>query len=209
MIKSKVGYFFHESKGISTLTKIWYLCKVIICFLIISIVTSLYIYGTIVAAPAVILLILKCCKGDRLEGINDIFKLFPWIGIHAIIRDTSTTPVIKQSTSDICKAILFYFFFLYLVYYATIVWIDKKLFITHIQAGLQELIFGYIALTEFVAIVFMRTRTFIKYYPSFHSLIIIAILYYCQVCDFGLKKIACYAGFSLSIALLSWMILNL
>lgn len=65
MIKSKVGYFFHEAKEISTFKKLWLLGKVIICFLIVSIVTSLYIYGTIIAAPAVILLILKCCKGDR------------------------------------------------------------------------------------------------------------------------------------------------
>ncbi len=129
--------------------------------------------------------------------------------MHAIIRDTSPTPIIKRSTPDICKAIIYYFLFLYLVYYATIVWIDKKLFITHIEAGLQELIFGFIALSEFIAIVFMRTKTFIKYYPSFHSLIMISILYYTQVCDFGLKKIVCYAGFSMCGALLSWMILNL
>jgi hypothetical protein len=64
-------------------------------------------------------------------------------------------------------------------------------------------------MTEFGAVVFMRTKTFIKYFPSFHSLIVISILYYVQICDFGLKKIACYAGFSLGVVFFTWMILNL
>lgn len=96
-----------------------------------------------------------------------------------------------------------------MVYYATIIWIDKKLFISHTEFGLQEIIFGYIAMTEFAAVVFMRTKTFLKYFPSFHSLIVISILYYCQICDFGFKKIACYAAFSLGGVLFTWMILNL
>lgn len=145
----------------------------------------------------------------RLEGMNDIFKLFPWIGIHAIIRDTSHVPAIKASTADICKAVLYYFLFLYMIYYASIIWIDKKLFISHNELGLQEVIFGFIAISEFAAIVFMRTRTFIKYFPSFHSLILISVLYYAQVCDFGFKKLTSYFGFSISAALFCWMVLNL
>lgn len=99
MIRSRSAVVFHVSSSISTFKKIELLGKVIISFIIISIVTSLYIYGTIVAAPAVILLILRCCRFLRADGMNDVFKLFPWIGIHAIIRETSTTPIIKQSTS--------------------------------------------------------------------------------------------------------------
>jgi hypothetical protein len=95
MIKSKSAYVFHEPATISTMMKIEFLLKVVVCFIIISIVTSLYIYGTIVAAPAVILLILRCCRIMQANPMNDVFKLFPWIGIHAIIRDTSATPAIK------------------------------------------------------------------------------------------------------------------
>ena len=94
--------------------------------------TTLYIYGTIVAAPAVIIFILKCCNTIRGDGITDVYKLFPWIGTHSIIRDTSTNPTIKESASQICKAMLLYFFFLYLVYYSIIIWIDKRLYHGHI-----------------------------------------------------------------------------
>jgi hypothetical protein len=209
MVKSRTAYFVHENNQITTINKILYFFKVIISYLGISIVTSLYIYGTIIAAPAVILLILKACNYLRVDGLNDVFKLFPWIGIHAVIRDTSNTPIIKESTTQICKAILLYFFFLYLVYYAIIIWIDRHLYKTHVELGLQEMLFGFVALTEFGAIVFMRTRTFLKYYPVIHSLFIVTLLYYGQICDFGLKKIACYCAFTLSWALFSWMVLKL
>lgn len=209
MIRSRIANIYHVFRETTASMKVGFLFKVLVSFLVVSIVTSLYIYGTIIAAPAVILLLLRCCRFMRAEGMNDIFKLFPWIGIHAIIRDTSSKALIKASTGDVCKGILYYFLFLYLVYYAAIIWIDRKLFETHAESGLQELIFGYVAMTEFAAVVFMRTRTFIKYFPSFHTLILVAVLYYAQVTDFGLKKMACYLGFSLGAALFSWMVLSL
>ena len=55
----------------------------------------------------------------------------------------------------------------------------------------------------------MRTRTFIKYYPPIHALLIVALLYYGQVCDYGFKKLVCYWAFSISAAIFSWMVLNL
>lgn len=209
MVKSRSAYVFHQARTASALGKAGALGKVVAAFLVISVVTSLYIYGTIVAAPAVILLILRCCRFLRAEGMNDIFKLFPWIGVHAILREASPTAALKASTADICKAVLYYFLFLYLVYYASIIWIDKRLFLAHTELGLQELIFGYVAMTEFAAVVFMRTRSFLKYFPSLHSLILVAVLFYAQVVDFGLKKLACYAAFSLGAALFAWMVLRL
>ena len=132
MIKSKSAYVFHQSNQITGMMKVGLLLKVIACYLLISVVTSLYIYGTIIAAPALIILMIKCCRFLRQDSMAQIFKLFPWIGIHAIIRQTSTTPKIKESTSHISRAILYYFLFLYLVYYATIMWIDKIAFRSHI-----------------------------------------------------------------------------
>jgi hypothetical protein len=54
----------------------------------------------------------------------------------------------------------------------------------------------------------MRTRTFIKYFPSFHSILIIIVLYYGETSVFGFKKLACYAAFSISCALFIWMIIH-
>ena len=56
------------------------------------------------------------------------------------------------------------------------------------EEGLEEMMFGFIALVEFLAIVFMRTRPFIKYYPLIHSLMLGMFLVYGQFVVFGLKK---------------------
>jgi len=55
----------------------------------------------------------------------------------------------------------------------------------------------------------MRTRTFLKYYPPLHCLLMITLLYYGQVCDYGFKRLLCYWAFSVSAALFSWMVLKL
>lgn len=104
---------------------------------------------------------------------------------------------------------LFYFFFLYLVYYAVVLWIDKGLYNNHIEVGLQEIVFGFVALIEFAAIVFMRTRTFLKYYPAIHTLIVVAAMYYAQTSEYGFKKLAFYAAFTASGALFSWLVVEL
>ena len=155
-----------------------------------SVTTTLYIYGTIVAAPAMILLVMRVCNFANGPNLGDLSRLFPWIGVHAVIRDASPTPKITGSASDICKAMLCYFFFLYTIYYASIIWVDRQLFRPAIELGIQEIVFGFVAATEFVAIIFMRTRTFLKYYPSFHSIALVLLLYYLQAPSFGFQKLA-------------------
>lgn len=55
----------------------------------------------------------------------------------------------------------------------------------------------------------MRTRSFIKYYPPIHCLLMITLLYYGQVCDYGFKKLVCIWAFSLSLMMFSWMVIKL
>lgn len=85
-VKYMYGYFNHQENDPTSLDKIIMLAKVILLYTIISVATSLYIYGTIIAAPAVILTILKACRFALNDRLHDILKLFPWIGVHAIIR---------------------------------------------------------------------------------------------------------------------------
>lgn len=62
LIKSRTAYVIHRFDVMTTFIKIWAFLKVMLSYLGISVVTSLYIYGTIIAAPAVILIILKMCN---------------------------------------------------------------------------------------------------------------------------------------------------
>ena len=71
------------------------------------------------------------------------------------------------------------------------------------------MLFGFVALSEFAAIVFMRTRTFLKYYPALHSLTLILLLYYFQSAGFGFQKLACVSAFTLNLSLFTYMVVQL
>lgn len=67
--------------------KLYEVGKSIAYCLISSIVTSFYIYGTIIAAPAVIIIFLRCSQFVNNGGnMTDVYKIFPWIGMHSLIR---------------------------------------------------------------------------------------------------------------------------
>lgn len=96
--------------------------------------------------------------------------------------------MIKKSSKEICWAVIFYFFFLYFVYYAVILKLSDDIFYQKTEQGLEEMMFGFVAMIEFCAITFMRTRPFIKYYPITHTLLMSMFLVYCQFVPFGLKR---------------------
>lgn len=70
IVKAKTAFVLHVEEKLTVLIKLEMLGKVILSYMVISIVTSLYIYGTIVAAPAVILLLLKVCNYVGMQGLN-------------------------------------------------------------------------------------------------------------------------------------------
>ena len=115
--------------------------------MIISIVTSLYIYGTIIAAPAVIMIFLRCSNFARNQGnLMEVYKIFPWIGMHQIVRETSSSLQVRNRTGEVCKAIIYYFFLLYFIYYAIILQVSNDIFFQKAEEGLAEMLYGYIAL---------------------------------------------------------------
>lgn len=80
---------------------------------------------------------LRCSNFARNGNMADVYKVFPWIGMHALIRETSSeNAIIKNSANDICKAIVMYFFFLYIVYYAMIICISQDIFYQKTESGL-------------------------------------------------------------------------
>lgn len=59
-------------------------------YVMISFATSLYIYGTIIAAPSVIIMFLRCTKFVNNGGnMTDVYKIFPWIGLNSLIRESA------------------------------------------------------------------------------------------------------------------------
>jgi len=68
--------------------------------------------------------------------------------------------------------------------------------------------FGFIAMIEFMAITFVRTRPFLKYYPLTHSVLLVMFLIYCQFVPFGLKKNCLMIASTASLTLFTKMIIE-
>lgn len=68
--------------------------------------------------------------------------------------------------------------------------------------------FGFVAMIEFCAITFMRTRPFIKFYPIIHTLLMVMFLTYCQFVTFGLKKNCLMIACASSIAIFVKMVVE-
>ena len=77
------------------------------------------------------------------------------------------------------------------------------------ELGAPEFLFGYLAIVEFAALIFMRTKPFIKYFPIINSLNIVVFMLYCKASPFGFKLLAMLAVESFGFAMFSWMMLKL
>lgn len=69
--------------------------------------------------------------------------------------------------------------------------------------------FGYFAVVEFGALIFMRTRPFLKYFPVINTLMILFFMLYCKFSHLGFKSSAVACMQFLGIALFAWMVLKL
>jgi hypothetical protein len=87
-IRSKsITVYTPSPKILEAKHRIFRILKSILYYFVVSVVTSLYIYGTIIAAPAVIMTFLKCSNFTRNGGnMTEVYKIFPWIGMHSLIR---------------------------------------------------------------------------------------------------------------------------
>lgn len=69
--------------------------------------------------------------------MTDVYKIFPWIGLHVMIRRTAGHPEVKKSTIAVCTALLAYFFVTYLLYYAVIIKANSLMFGLVTEPGVE------------------------------------------------------------------------
>ena len=183
--------------------------KIVVTYGGACIITSLYIYITIIASPALILLFLRCTSYGRTDQYFEAFKAFPWIGINTLILRGSQNATVREGYVGVCQAMISYFLIMYFIYYIIIMRLTEFFFDQSMESGVAELLFGYLAVVEFAALIFMRTRPFIKYFPILNSLNLIAFLLYCEASVYGFKFYAMLAVQFFGIAMFSSMMLKL
>jgi hypothetical protein len=109
----------------------------------------------------------------------------------------------------ICSSLIVYFLIMYLGYYTIIIELTNLFFDQPMESSVGEALFGYFAIIEFLALVFMRTRPFLKFFPLINSLIVFFYMLYCKFSHFGFKLLAGISMNTLGIALFCWMVVNL
>lgn len=129
--------------------------------------------------------------------------------MHSLIRQSASHEEVKNNVDDICSSLIAYFCIIYLIYYLLIIYITKLFFIMPSEGGVEEIYFGYLAIVEFAALLFMRTRPFIRHFPVANSLCIFLFLLYCRFSLYGFKLFAILAVHSFGICLFSWMMMRL
>lgn len=77
------------------------------------------------------------------------------------------------------------------------------------ESGVEETYFGYLAIIEFGALIFIRTRPFIRYFPVANSLSLCLFLLYSKFSLFGFKLFVVLLAQFFGIALFSWMMMKL
>jgi hypothetical protein len=109
----------------------------------------------------------------------------------------------------ICTSLIIYFLVMYLGYYTIIMELTTLFFDQPMESNVGETLFGYFAIVEFMALVFMRTRPFLKFFPIINSLVVFFYMLYCKFSHFGFKLLGGLSMNALGIALFAWMMINL
>ena len=126
-----------------------------------------------------------------------------------MIRQAAANEDVKKNVDDICKSLLCYFCVVYLIYYQIITTVTIYFFDMPSQTGVEESFFGYLAIIEFGALIFMRTRPFIRYFPIANFPVLFLFLLYSKFSLYGFKLFAILSAQFFGIAMFSWMVMKL
>lgn len=100
--------------------KLWVLIKTFVSICLLSFMSLLYVYATIISAPAFIISIIDIFKIHNAIPRVSIYKVFPWIGIYMHPLDQYQTQQIKKSSKYISNAIIFTFLLIYSIYFGVL-----------------------------------------------------------------------------------------
>ena len=213
------NYYYGEHNFIVTIIdRALCILKLLFGYFLCSNITAIYTKITIVCAPIFILMICNpihpyyglterfvdsCCGNmggiDQNARVN-IYRAFPWIGIYlyALLVNGHR----KQShviLAFVCLIIIFYCLYLSAIF----IW-SALLFYKSLPKGLDENFYGFIAGLEFATLLFIRTRSSIKWFPVLTLLPIMCFLYYVQYTAYGFYNIALYLMMTVCLSILGY-----
>ena len=189
--------------------KLWALIKTLVAICLLSLMSLLYVYATIISAPAFIISIIDIFKIHNTIPRVSIYKVFPWIGIYMHPLDQYQTQQTQKSSKFFSNAMIFTFLLIYSIYFGVLTAFENLIFSKPTLETTKENLLGIIAIAEFCSLLFIRTRTSIKYFPLIFILLQWTFVYYCCIVDFGYKNWLLSFSIFGSLTLLTYLILQL
>lgn len=117
---------------------------------------------------------------------SNLYRAFPWIGMYLFTLNNNG----RFKDRYIIMAFFALILIFYCLYLSALVFWDAILFAKAIPKGLDENFYGFITLLEFAVMLFLRTRSTLKYFPRVSIILILCFLYYVQMTPYGFYKLA-------------------
>lgn len=181
--------------------------KSLLGVLLLEAVSLVYIYSTVVTAPAFLVFVIQyCCCRDALSRYQ-VYKVFPWLGIYLLPLERSRNA--SPAAKDINTSILLMFVVVYCIYIGAMGYLWNWIFLLPCRGELRENYCGFIAMMEFVGLLLLRTRSSLKYFPQVFLPCQVAFMTYCSYVEFGFKNLLFTANISLTLCLLCLFLLKI
>ncbi|KAL4506679.1 hypothetical protein ABPG72_000250 [Tetrahymena utriculariae] len=145
-----------------------------------SAISSLYIKISIICSPIFILLIMYCirCLGSQDINIMTLIQTFPYIGLYLhALRGQKTNELVK---SFMKMMLVIYFIYLSALFIGSLILFHKS-----IPKGLDENFLALLAVLELLIMLFVRTRSSLKWFPRVSILLMSTFLFYTQNTVYG------------------------
>ena len=117
-----------------------------------------------------------------------LYKAFPWVGIYLYSLNFNN----KRAEKFIYMAFFLFLLMFYLIYLGSSAFWSVLLFDKSSPKGIDENLYGFMAIIELSSILFIRTRSSLKYFPKFTMILLFTFLYYCKFSFYGFYFIGFY-----------------
>jgi hypothetical protein len=188
--------------------KVWTFFKVVFGFMLVSNITTLYIKMTIICTPIVLIYVMQVLRGPQFQ-LNDrlhLYRTFPWVGMYIYALSFNPNRRLEKYVLLAFLAMILIFYCIYLT--SILIW-NGLLFYKSFPKGIDENFYGLMACLEFAVLVFLRTRSSIKYYPQYIGVAIIMFLTYVNMTAYGFYSMALLILASFCLGLLCHFLLTL
>ena len=122
------------------------------------------------------LFLVSCFKNSNYRRLHTrrLMRAFPWLGLYMYTYARNN----RSNSGSLILAFAIFYCLFYLIYMMSIAAISLFLFYKSRPQGVDQNFYGFMALVEFYSLLFVRTRSSLKFFPLVSNLLYFFFLYY-------------------------------